>query len=47
MSAPDMFETLHWIAEHVKEFGDIEDNETMLALIVQRAKEAIKKAKRG
>ena len=44
-AAPEMFEALAWIAEHDREFGDIEDSETMVYHMTSRAKEALAKAK--
>jgi len=42
-----MLEALAWIAEHDREFGDIEDSETMVHHMTSRAKEALAKAKGG
>ena len=41
-AAPDLLAALHSILEHSKEFGDIEDYETMLVRIEDKARAAIR-----
>jgi hypothetical protein len=43
-AAPELLEALHSILEHSREFGDIEDCETMLARIEDKVRAAIAKA---
>jgi hypothetical protein len=43
-SAPDLLQALLSILEHSREFGDIEDHETMLVRIQDKARAAISKA---
>jgi hypothetical protein len=40
-AAPQLLEALQSIAEHSKEFGDIEDAETMLYRVEDKAKAAV------
>jgi len=43
VAALDLLEVVLWVAEHDKEFGDIEDAETMVFKMTERAKAVIAK----
>lgn len=46
-SAPELLEALLSIAEHAREFADLEDSETMVARMTDKARAAIAKATGG
>jgi hypothetical protein len=46
-AAPDLLDALLSIAEHAREFADLEDSETMVARMTDKARAAIAKATGG